>query len=323
MRFRPSFFPFTEPSLEVDIQCKRDKGEIRFGEGEDWLEILGCGMVHPERAAQLRARPGGVSGLCLGHGDRPHRHAEIRHARSARLLRGRRALARALRLPAARFPDAGGRIEPVKFTLPWLKEHLDTDEPLSRDRRQAHHDRARGRSRRGQGGAAQALRHRQCHFRREAPERRSPARLHGRYRRRQADPGRLRRAQCARRHEGRVLGARHLHSRQEHHAHRRHHPRRRKPRHAVLGGRADDFRRSRRHHRTAGRRAGRQTLRGMGRRQRAGDRDQSHAQPAGLHRRQRHRARSRRHLHRRLQGPPAQAGEGHVPLPGQGHARFR
>ena len=57
--------------------------------------------------------------------------------------------------------------------------------------------------------------------------------------------------------------------------------------------------------------------------ERAGDRDQSHAQPAGLHRRQRHRARSRRHLDRRLQGPPAQAGEGHVPLPGQGHARFR
>jgi phenylalanyl-tRNA synthetase alpha chain len=47
MRFRPSFFPFTEPSLEVDIQCKREKGEIRFGEGNDWLEILGCGMVHP------------------------------------------------------------------------------------------------------------------------------------------------------------------------------------------------------------------------------------------------------------------------------------
>ncbi|HEY0441804.1 MAG TPA: phenylalanine--tRNA ligase subunit alpha, partial [Xanthobacteraceae bacterium] len=40
MRFRPSFFPFTEPSLEVDIQCRRDKGEIRFGEGDDWLEIL-------------------------------------------------------------------------------------------------------------------------------------------------------------------------------------------------------------------------------------------------------------------------------------------
>src|SRR5437660_8212917 len=47
MRFRPSFFPFTEPSMEVDIQCRRERGEIRFGEGEDWLEILGCGMVHP------------------------------------------------------------------------------------------------------------------------------------------------------------------------------------------------------------------------------------------------------------------------------------
>ena len=57
--------------------------------------------------------------------------------------------------------------------------------------------------------------------------------------------------------------------------------------------------------------------------ERAGDRDQPHAQPARLHRRQRHRARSRRHLDRRLQGPPAEAGEGHVPLPGQGDARFR
>jgi phenylalanyl-tRNA synthetase alpha chain len=46
MRFRPSFFPFTEPSMEVDIQCRRSNGEIRFGEGDDWLEILGCGMVH-------------------------------------------------------------------------------------------------------------------------------------------------------------------------------------------------------------------------------------------------------------------------------------
>ena len=47
MRFRPSFFPFTSPSMEVDIQCRRSGGDIRFGEGEDWLEILGCGMVHP------------------------------------------------------------------------------------------------------------------------------------------------------------------------------------------------------------------------------------------------------------------------------------
>ncbi|MCP4381860.1 MAG: phenylalanine--tRNA ligase subunit alpha, partial [Hyphomicrobiales bacterium] len=47
MRFRPSFFPFTEPSMEVDIRCRRVGDEVRFGEGDDWMEILGCGMVHP------------------------------------------------------------------------------------------------------------------------------------------------------------------------------------------------------------------------------------------------------------------------------------
>ena len=47
MRFRPSFFPFTEPSLEVDIQCDRSGAEVKLGEGNDWMEILGSGMVHP------------------------------------------------------------------------------------------------------------------------------------------------------------------------------------------------------------------------------------------------------------------------------------
>ena len=108
MRFRPSFFPFTEPSLEVDIQCRRDKGEIRFGEGDDWLEILGCGMVHPNVLRNCGHRSRRVPGLRLGHGDRPHRHAQIRHARPAPLLRGRRALARPLRLPPARSPTLAG-----------------------------------------------------------------------------------------------------------------------------------------------------------------------------------------------------------------------
>ena len=48
LRFRPSFFPFTEPSAEVDIGCAREKDELRVGTGADWLEILGCGMVHPK-----------------------------------------------------------------------------------------------------------------------------------------------------------------------------------------------------------------------------------------------------------------------------------
>ena len=68
MRFRPSFFPFTEPSLEVDIQCKRDKGEIRFGEGEDWLEILGCGMVHPNVLSNCRLDPEEYQGFAWGMG---------------------------------------------------------------------------------------------------------------------------------------------------------------------------------------------------------------------------------------------------------------
>jgi len=67
MRFRPSFFPFTEPSLEVDIQCRRDKGEIRFGEGEDWLEILGCAWCTRMCCAPAASIPT-VSGLCLGMG---------------------------------------------------------------------------------------------------------------------------------------------------------------------------------------------------------------------------------------------------------------
>ncbi len=47
VRFRPSYFPFTEPSAEVDIGCTRDAGEFRIGRGDSWLEILGCGMVNP------------------------------------------------------------------------------------------------------------------------------------------------------------------------------------------------------------------------------------------------------------------------------------
>jgi phenylalanyl-tRNA synthetase alpha chain len=68
MRFRPSFFPFTEPSLEVDIQCRRDKGEIRFGEGDDWMEILGCGMVHPNVMRNCGLDPDEFQGFAWGMG---------------------------------------------------------------------------------------------------------------------------------------------------------------------------------------------------------------------------------------------------------------
>ncbi|MEM9342010.1 MAG: phenylalanine--tRNA ligase subunit alpha [Pseudomonadota bacterium] len=48
LRFRASHFPFTEPSAEVDLQCSWEGGQLKVGEGDDWMEILGSGMVHPK-----------------------------------------------------------------------------------------------------------------------------------------------------------------------------------------------------------------------------------------------------------------------------------
>ena len=69
MRFRPSFFPFTEPSFEVDIQCDRTSGPIvKFGEGTDWMEILGCGMVHPNVLRAGGLDPDVYQGFAWGMG---------------------------------------------------------------------------------------------------------------------------------------------------------------------------------------------------------------------------------------------------------------
>ena len=67
-RFRPSFFPFTEPSMEVDVGCKRSGSEIRIGEGDDWLEILGCGMVHPNVIRSAGLDPDRYQGFAFGMG---------------------------------------------------------------------------------------------------------------------------------------------------------------------------------------------------------------------------------------------------------------
>ena len=115
MRFRPSFFPFTEPSLEVDIQCRRDKGEIRFGEGEDWLEILGCGMVHPNVLRACGIDPDVYQGFAWGMGIDRIAMLKYGMSRPAAAVRQRRALARPLRLQAARHSDAGGRAEHVSL----------------------------------------------------------------------------------------------------------------------------------------------------------------------------------------------------------------
>jgi phenylalanyl-tRNA synthetase alpha chain len=67
-RFRPSFFPFTEPSAELDVQCSWEGGELKVGEGNDWLEILGCGMVHPKVIAACGLDPDEFQGFAFGCG---------------------------------------------------------------------------------------------------------------------------------------------------------------------------------------------------------------------------------------------------------------
>ncbi|ODT69413.1 MAG: phenylalanine--tRNA ligase subunit alpha [Pelagibacterium sp. SCN 63-23] len=68
LRFRPSFFPFTEPSMEVDVQCDRSGAEVKIGEGNDWLEILGCGMVHPNVIRNAGLDPDIYQGFAWGIG---------------------------------------------------------------------------------------------------------------------------------------------------------------------------------------------------------------------------------------------------------------
>ncbi len=68
MRFRPSYFPFTEPSAEVDIGCKKGRDSVVIGAGNDWLEILGCGMVHPNVLAACGIDPEVYQGYAFGMG---------------------------------------------------------------------------------------------------------------------------------------------------------------------------------------------------------------------------------------------------------------
>jgi phenylalanyl-tRNA synthetase alpha chain len=68
MRFRASHFPFTEPSMEVDIQCSWVNGQVKIGEGDSWLEILGSGMVHPNVIKACGLDPAKLQGFAFGMG---------------------------------------------------------------------------------------------------------------------------------------------------------------------------------------------------------------------------------------------------------------
>ena len=68
MRFRPSYFPFTEPSAEVDIGYTKKGNQLIIGEGENWLEILGCGMVHPNVLENVNINSNEYQGYAFGMG---------------------------------------------------------------------------------------------------------------------------------------------------------------------------------------------------------------------------------------------------------------
>ena len=68
VRFRPSYFPFTEPSAEVDIGCSFKDGEVVIGEGDDWLEIMGCGMVNSKVLENVGLDPSEYQGFAFGMG---------------------------------------------------------------------------------------------------------------------------------------------------------------------------------------------------------------------------------------------------------------
>ena len=68
VRFRPSYFPFTEPSAEVDIGCSKKNGELKIGSGDEWLEILGSGMVNPRVLENCGIDPKEHQGFAFGMG---------------------------------------------------------------------------------------------------------------------------------------------------------------------------------------------------------------------------------------------------------------
>ena len=128
LRLRPSYFPFTEPSAEVDVGWSMEKGRRVVGGSEGWMEVLGSGMVHPRVIAACGLDPDEWQGFAFGTG--VDRLAMLKYGMDdlRAFFDARPALAashygfRALDVPT--LERRGGR---MKFSLSWLKDHLDTD----------------------------------------------------------------------------------------------------------------------------------------------------------------------------------------------------
>ncbi len=116
VRLRPSFFPYTEPSAEIDISCKACGGAgCSVCKHTGWIEILGSGMVHPAVFEAVGYDPEKVTRLRVRHRHGTHRHAQVRRGRHPAVLRERPALPRAV--PA------------MKVLYSWLREFVDVPGP--------------------------------------------------------------------------------------------------------------------------------------------------------------------------------------------------
>ena len=119
MRARPSFFPYTEPSVEFDLACLGCGGKgCRMCKQTGWLEIMGSGMVHPAVFEAVNARlgrkvydPEEVTGFAFGLGHRARGHPALRHRGHPPLLRQR--------------PSLPGAVPVMKVPLSWLREFVD------------------------------------------------------------------------------------------------------------------------------------------------------------------------------------------------------
>ena len=212
MRFRPSYFPFTSPSMEVDIGCSFAGGELAIGEGGDWLEILGSGMVHPHVLEAGGIDPGRYQGFAFGLGiDRlamlKYGIPDLRAFFEADLRWLRHYGFRALDLP-----QPSWRPRAMKFTLTgsaaiWIPPPMRT---ASRAALNALGLEVEGVEDRGSELAAFAVG--RVLSAEPHPPRGQAAGMPGRYRPRRGS-GRVRRAQCAGRHEGGLRPGRRAHSR--------------------------------------------------------------------------------------------------------------
>ena len=121
LRFRPSYFPFTEPSAEVDVQCVHCLGSgCRVCSHTGWLEIMGLRPSTPRRPFHVRDRPGVLVWIRLRNGRRPADHAVARSQRHASVLRERSAFSGAVQLTGRAALGAK-----MKFSEAWLREWVN------------------------------------------------------------------------------------------------------------------------------------------------------------------------------------------------------